>query len=96
MDSGALTSAIPENGNSAYPHSLMPLRGWLREAPVLVGRGSAWIAHMAVRARQEDREIWRSARMWLLETMSSTNKPLFEVIRFEWTDPANHLQINPP
>lgn len=87
LNRGKLVELIqPERAESVYT-SLLPLRSWLGEAPALVSRGSAWIVHLAVRARQENVTIVKTARIWLLETVSASGLAEFAIIRFEWTDP---------
>lgn len=69
-------------------HGLMPLRGWLREAPVPRAHGTAWVLHLAVHMETGLLSIAKSARIWLLERETGDS---FRIIRFEWTDPGSHL-----
>ena len=71
--------------------ALLPLRAWLRNAPVPRARGSSLVLHMAVRASGNGLHIVKAARIWLLETAIPMGKPEYEAIRFEWIDPEAAL-----
>lgn len=92
---GLLGEAFPARASAPHKTPLMPLRGWLRNAPAPRGRGAAWVLHLAVRVEGHP-TVWKSARVWLLEYQVSGRKPRFEIIRFEWTVPEHHLVRSPP
>ncbi|MGC9452042.1 MAG: hypothetical protein ACP5I4_11410 [Oceanipulchritudo sp.] len=71
-------------------HSLMPLRGWLKQAPPIRRRGASWILHLLVEGSLNRHFIRRSARVWLLESADPDRPSGWEIIRFEWTDPRLH------
>ncbi|NDV61189.1 hypothetical protein G0Q06_01855 [Puniceicoccales bacterium CK1056] len=84
---GRLVELLQMEGNNSIFPSLLALRAWLRKAPPPSPRGSAWILHLAIRARQEQKSILKTARLWLLEVQPEAGNPGFEIIRFEWTNP---------
>ncbi|MEX0325226.1 MAG: hypothetical protein AB3N33_03970 [Puniceicoccaceae bacterium] len=73
-------------------HSRLPLRGWLRTGSPLIRHGSAWVLHLAIRSGRADMPLLKSARVWLLESVDTEHQPYFEIVLFEWMDPAEHLQ----
>ena len=79
LDRGFLPRHISPTVPTDPLHPLMPLRGWLRDGPMLRSHGSAWLLHLAVRSSQDGATLWRSARVWLLETCTGADAHL-EVI----------------
>jgi hypothetical protein len=88
---GKLVERLDPEGSESTWSSLLSLRAWFREAPAPVARGSAWILHLAVEARQDGITVLKTARIWLLETIGPSGLSRFSPIRFEWTDPGQVL-----
>jgi hypothetical protein len=89
---GLLTDSFPASIAGDPGHQLLPLRGWLRKAPAVRRHGSAWILHLLLEGKRNRNLIRRSARVWLLERAAGMETSRFEIIRFEWTDPADHCR----
>jgi hypothetical protein len=96
FNSGILGNGLPANPATDPLHPFMPLRGWLRKSPLPRGHGAAWILHFASRAESGHQRLEASGRAWLLESPGPDGVPGFDLIRFEWTDPRQHLRISPP
>jgi len=94
FNAGFLDSLDPAGAGVLSP--LLPMRGYLRDAPPLVKRGSAWVIHVAVRIASQRQVVYKSARLWLLEKPSPNTGPLLEIIRTEETDPATAVTLHSP
>jgi len=94
FDRGLLVDNFSSPVSDDPLQKLMPLRGWLRNSPILKPHGSSWLLHMVVRVQNGSSEYWRSARIWLLETSLPGEPVHLDVIQFEWTDPEEHLEFS--
>lgn len=95
FDAGLPEESLPANSQNPTLHQLMPLRGWLGKQDLPRLHGSAWVLHVAIRGILDHRTIWKSARLWLLETQSHGGERRFEVIRFEPTQSESHFGLVP-
>jgi hypothetical protein len=84
---GHLATSFRNAGIEDPLHHLLPLRGWLRDAPPLVRHGSAWILHLAVVFQRGSLSLQKGLWVWLLQVPDNTGYPVMEPIRWQWIDP---------
>ncbi len=93
---GRLPGAFREAGvgtfSPAFP--LLPLRAFGGRAAPLVRHGPAWVLHLAILTQDETHAFRHSAKVWYQAIPEAEGgDPRFKRIRFQWTDPEEHLPL---
>lgn len=94
FDQGILPQAVAHAGADPRQPDLpfRPLRSQLTSGPVLAAHGPAWLLHLAVQYTHRGQTLRLSARLWFHYLPPSPDEAArFTVLRFQWTDPQQHL-----
>jgi hypothetical protein len=87
----AAMGSLPD---SLTPVQSLPFKALFRNGPPPARHSSAWLIHLAARFKDESSVTFKTARFWLIETISkSEGTHSLKLIHAEFTDPSVHLRL---